>query len=194
MDENSCRLSNELAKIFKTPDDLSQFDRLLKKISVEAASMPGCHHLGYDKNQPKLTNTRNGYSTKTVATADGPLNCVPRSRSHLEPQFLKKTRPVLPGWITRFYPVRQDDHPRDSSCVQRDATRMSRQRVSKSLTPSWSRLLSGKTGHWMQSGPIVYLDCIVLVRTVASSINPCFWLWASTRRPERTAWVCGWPK
>nr|WP_238996389.1 hypothetical protein [Pluralibacter gergoviae] len=43
------------------------------------------HHLGYDKNQPKPgSNTRNGYSTKTVATADGPLNCVlPGSRSHL---------------------------------------------------------------------------------------------------------------
>ena len=30
-------LANELAKNLKTPEDLSQFDRLLKKISVEAA-------------------------------------------------------------------------------------------------------------------------------------------------------------
>ncbi|OOO81521.1 hypothetical protein AJR17_010830, partial [Shigella boydii] len=29
--------ANELAKNLKTPEDLSQFDRLLKKISVEAA-------------------------------------------------------------------------------------------------------------------------------------------------------------
>ncbi|MER2734830.1 IS256 family transposase, partial [Escherichia coli] len=30
-------LANELAKNLKTPEDLSQFDRLLKKIKVEAA-------------------------------------------------------------------------------------------------------------------------------------------------------------
>ena len=68
-------LANELAKNLKTPEDLSHFDRLLKKISVEAAlNAEMTHHLGYDKNQPKPgTNARNGYSTKTVTTGDGPL-------------------------------------------------------------------------------------------------------------------------
>lgn len=38
MDEKQLQaLANELAKNLKTPDDLNQFDRLLKKISVEAA-------------------------------------------------------------------------------------------------------------------------------------------------------------
>ncbi|ENN6670005.1 transposase, partial [Salmonella enterica] len=66
-------LPAELAKNLKTPDDLSQFDRLLKKISVEAAlNAEMSHHLGYDKNQPKSgSNSRNGYSTKTVTTGDG---------------------------------------------------------------------------------------------------------------------------
>ena len=56
-------LANELAKNLKTPEDLSQFDRLLKKISVEAAlNAELTHHLGHDKNQPKSgTNSRNGY-------------------------------------------------------------------------------------------------------------------------------------
>ena len=39
-------LANELAKNLKTPEDLSQFDRLLKKISVEAAlnaELTHCH-------------------------------------------------------------------------------------------------------------------------------------------------------
>ncbi|MFU1741872.1 hypothetical protein ACMZVV_28710, partial [Escherichia coli] len=50
-----CTLTaNEQAKNLKTPEDLSQFDRLLKKISVEAAlNAEMSHHLGYDKNQPK---------------------------------------------------------------------------------------------------------------------------------------------
>ncbi|HFW3054958.1 TPA: IS256 family transposase, partial [Salmonella enterica subsp. enterica serovar Birkenhead] len=54
MDEKQLQaLANELAKNLKTPDDLSQFDRLLKKISVEAAlNAEMSHHLGYDKNQP----------------------------------------------------------------------------------------------------------------------------------------------
>ncbi len=39
MDEKqSLALVNELAKNLRTPDDLNQFDRLLKKISVGASS------------------------------------------------------------------------------------------------------------------------------------------------------------
>lgn len=75
MDEKQLQaLANELAKNLKTPEDLNQFDRLLKKISIEAAlNADMSHHLGYDKNQPKAgTNARNGYSTKTVSTGDGP--------------------------------------------------------------------------------------------------------------------------
>lgn len=67
MDEKQLQaLANELAKNLKTPEDLNQFDRLLKKISVEAAlNAEMTHHLGYDKNQPKpATNTRNGYTQK----------------------------------------------------------------------------------------------------------------------------------
>ena len=65
MDEKQLQaLANELAKNLKTPEDLSQFDRLLKKISVEAAlNAEMTHHLGYDKNQSKPgANSRNGYS------------------------------------------------------------------------------------------------------------------------------------
>ncbi len=41
-------LANKQAKNLKTPEDLSQFDRLLKKISVEAAlNAEMTHYLGY---------------------------------------------------------------------------------------------------------------------------------------------------
>lgn len=66
MDEKQLQaLANELAKNLKTPKALNQFDRLLKKISVEAAlNAEMTHHLGYNKNQPKVgSNARNGYST-----------------------------------------------------------------------------------------------------------------------------------
>ena len=68
-------LANELTKNLKTPEDLNQFDRLLKKVSVKAAlNAEMTHHLGYDKYQPRTSsNARNGYSTKTVASSGGPL-------------------------------------------------------------------------------------------------------------------------
>lgn len=76
MDEKQLQaLANALAKNLKTPEGTSQFDRLLKKSSVEAAlNAEMIHHLGYEKNQPRPgTNSRNGYSTKTVVTGDDPL-------------------------------------------------------------------------------------------------------------------------
>lgn len=76
MDEKQLQaLANELAKKLKTPEDLSQFDRLLKKLSVRAAlNAEMTHYLGYKKNQSRPgTNSRNGYSTKTVITGDDPL-------------------------------------------------------------------------------------------------------------------------
>ncbi len=102
MDEKQLQaLANELAKNLKTPEDLSQFDRLLKKISVEAAlNAEMSHHLGYDKNQPKPgANSRNGYSTKTVIIGDGPLELrTPRDRDgSFEPQLVKKNQTRITG-------------------------------------------------------------------------------------------------
>ncbi len=89
-------LAHELAKNLKTPDDLNQFDRLLKKLSAEAAlNAEMSHHLGYEKNQPKTgTNARNGYSSKTVITGDGPLELsTPRDREgSFDPLLIKKNQ------------------------------------------------------------------------------------------------------
>ncbi len=94
-------LANELAKNLKTPEDLSQFDRLLKKLSVEAAlNAEMTHHLGYEKNQSRPgANSRNGYSTKTVITGDGPLELrTPRDRDGtFEPQLVKKNQTRITG-------------------------------------------------------------------------------------------------
>jgi len=69
----------------------------LKKLSIEAAlNTEMTNHLGYEKNQPiPGTNSRNGYSTKTVITGDGPLELrTPRNRdATFEPQLVKKSAP-----------------------------------------------------------------------------------------------------
>ncbi len=88
-------------KISKPPEDLNQFDRLLKKVSVKAAlNAEMTYHLGYDKNQPRTSsNARNGYSTKTVASSGDPLELrTPRDRDGtFEPQMVKKNQTRITG-------------------------------------------------------------------------------------------------
>ncbi len=50
-------LGERTGQNLKTPKILSQFDSLLKKISVEAVlNAELTHHLGHEKNQPKSGN------------------------------------------------------------------------------------------------------------------------------------------
>ncbi len=82
MDEKQLQaLANELAKNLKTPEDLSQFDRLLKKLSVEAAlNAEMTHHLGYEKNQsrPELTPAT-VFPQRPLSQATVHWNCVLRA-------------------------------------------------------------------------------------------------------------------
>ncbi len=58
------------------------------------------HHLGYEKNQSRPgTNSRNGYSPKTVITGDVPLELrTPRDRDGtFEPQLVKKHQTRIIG-------------------------------------------------------------------------------------------------
>lgn len=58
------------------------------------------HYLGYEKNQFRPgANSRNGYSTKTVITGDGPLELrTPRDRDGtFEPQLVKKNQTRITG-------------------------------------------------------------------------------------------------
>ncbi|AHF73356.1 transposase ISSoEn2, IS256 family [Candidatus Sodalis pierantonius str. SOPE] len=184
MDEKQLQdLANELAKNLKTPENLSHFDRLLKKISVEAAlNAEMTHHLGYDKNQPKPgANARNGYSTKTVTTGDGPLALrTPRDRDgSFEPQLVKKNQTRITGMDNQILSLyakgmtTREIAAAFKSCI----TPMSRRR--------WSQ--SHRCGHGAGCRmanrpldavyPIVYLDCIVLkVRQDSRIINKSVFL------------------
>lgn len=68
-------LATEFAKSIKTEADLNQFSRMMKKIVVETAlNVELAEHLGHEKHQPKSgTNTRNGYTSKTLLTDEGEL-------------------------------------------------------------------------------------------------------------------------
>ncbi len=70
--------AKEAAKTLKTEKDLSDFSRMLKKITVEAALNGEMDdHSGYEKHQiSDNSNSRNGHSSKTLYTDDssGPQN------------------------------------------------------------------------------------------------------------------------
>lgn len=91
------------SKIKKSEEIKSQIRSLVKQTLQEALEGELEEYLGYPKNKPpknkttKGTNTRNGYSTKTVRSDSGELELeVPRDRSsEFEPQIVPKRQSVL---------------------------------------------------------------------------------------------------
>jgi putative transposase len=97
MDEKKLKaLATELAKGLKTEADRNQFSRMLTKLTIETAlNAELTDHLGHEKNAPKSgSNTRNGYSSKTLLSDDGEIEILtPRDReSTFEPQLIKKNQ------------------------------------------------------------------------------------------------------
>ncbi|MBA6352873.1 IS256 family transposase [Colwellia sp. BRX9-1] len=86
----------QAAKSIKTEADLTDFRRMLTKITVEAALNAELdEHLGYARHeQSQQNNYRNGYSSKTIRTEDGQVDLdAPRDRdSSFEPQLVKKNQ------------------------------------------------------------------------------------------------------
>src|SRR5690606_6200436 len=86
--------AREAAKTLKTEKDLNEFSQMLTKITVEAALNAELdEHLGYERHQASdNTNSRNGYTSKTLRTEDGQFELnTPRDREgSFEPQLVKK--------------------------------------------------------------------------------------------------------
>lgn len=84
MDEQKLQeLATELAKNLKTEEDLNLLFRAMKKVTIEAAlNAELSDHIGHEKGQSKSgSNTRNGDSSKTVLSEQGPIELhTPRDR------------------------------------------------------------------------------------------------------------------
>ncbi len=130
MDEKKLKaLAAELAKGLKTEADLNQFSRMLTKLTVETAlNAELTDHLGHEKNAPKTgSNTRNGYSSKTLLCDDGEIELnTPRDRENtFEPQLIKKHQTRITQMDSQvFIPLRQrHDYPRNRRHLQRNVRR-----------------------------------------------------------------------
>ncbi|WP_411569896.1 IS256 family transposase, partial [Pectobacterium cacticida] len=185
MDEKQLQaLANELAKNLKTPEDLSQFDRLLKKISVEAAlNAEMSHHLGYEKNQPKTAlNARNGYSTKTGITGDGQLKLrTPRDRdATFEPQLVKKNQTRITSMdnqILSLYAKGMTTREIVATFKELYDADVSPSLISKVTDAVMEQVVEWQNRPLDSLYPIVYLDCIVLkVRQDSRVINKSVFL------------------
>jgi putative transposase len=73
--------AKEAAKSIKTPEDLNDFSRMLKKITFEAAlNAEVDEHLGYEKHAKSLVkNSHNGMTTKRISQH---LALIPKTRKN----------------------------------------------------------------------------------------------------------------
>ncbi|WP_386688429.1 IS256 family transposase [Lonepinella sp. MS14437] len=172
-------LANELAKNLKTPEDLNQLSRVLKKITVEAAlNTELTSHLGYKKNQPrKAKNSRNGYSQKTLLTDEGDIELnIPRDReSTFEPQIIKKNQTRITGMdeqIIALYAKGLSNQEIVDSFKEFYDADVSPSLISRVTDPVKERIIEWQNDPLNAVYAIVYLDCIVVkVRQDGRIIN-----------------------
>jgi putative transposase len=185
MDDKKLKaLAAELAKGLKTEADLNQFSRMLTKLTVETAlNAELTDHLGHEKNAPKTgTNTRNGYSSKTLLCDDGEIELnTPRDRENtFEPQLIKKSQTritQMDSQILSLYAKGMTTREIvDTFKEMYDAD------VSPTLISKVTDAVKDQVDEWQNRQldalyPIVYMDCIVVkVRHNGSVINKAVFL------------------
>ena len=176
--------AREAAKTIKTEKDLSDFSRMLKKITVETALNAELdEHLGYDRHQlSDNTNSRNGYSSKRLITDDGQFEIdIPRDREgSFEPQIVKKHQ-------TRFTSMDDKIHAlyakgMTTREIAASFKEMYDADVSPALISKVTNAVIEQVIEWQSRPldaiyPIVYLDCIVVkIRQDKQVINKSIYL------------------
>lgn len=185
MDEKKLKaLAAELAKGLKTEADLNQFSRMLTKLTVETAlNAELTDHIGHEKNAPKAgSNTRNGYSSKTLLSDDGEIEIqTPRDReSTFEPQLIKKNQTRITQMDSQILSL----YAKGMTTREIVATfrEMYDADVSPTLISKVTDAVKEQVTEWQNRPldalyPIVYLDCIVVkVRQAGSVINKAVFL------------------
>ena len=162
-------LATEAAKTIKTEQDLNDFSRMLKKITVERALNAELDvHLGYDKHQDSDNpNSRNGYSSKTLLTEDGEFDvAVPRDRdSSFEPQLVKKHQrrfTTMDEKILCLYAKGMTTREIVATFQEMYDAEVSPALISKVTDAVLEQVIEWQSRPLEAVYPIVYLDCIVV--------------------------------
>lgn len=182
--EELMAFAREAAKSIKSEKDLNDFSAMLTKVTVEAALNAELdEHLGYYKNEKSHnTNSRNGYSSKTLRTEDGQFEFdTPRDREgEFEPKLVRKTQ-------TRF--TSMDDKILGlyaKGLSTREIVSTFKEMYDADISPSLITRVTDRVIEqiieWQSRPldaiyPIVYLDCIVVkVRQDKQVINKAIYL------------------
>ncbi|EKM1324997.1 IS256 family transposase [Salmonella enterica subsp. enterica serovar Infantis] len=185
MDEKKLKaLAVELAKGLKTEADLNSFSRMLAKLTVETVlNAELADYPGYEKNAPKTgSNTRNGYSSKTVLCDDGEIELnTPRDRENIfEPQLLKKhqTRITqMDSQILSLYAKGMTTREIVATFKEMYDANVSPSLISKVTDAVKEQVTERQNRQPDALYPIVYMDCIVVkVRQNGSVINKAVFL------------------
>ncbi|EXC08234.1 transposase, Mutator family protein [Acinetobacter baumannii 4749] len=186
MDEATIKsMAAELAKGLKTPEDLNQMTAVFKKFMIETAlNTELSDHLGYEKHQPKKgSNSRNGFSSKTITTQDGQLALdIPRDREgSFEPQIIKKHQTRITSMDDQILSLYAKGMTNRESFVA-FFKEMYDADVSASLISKVTDAVIEQVTEWQNRAldslyPVVYLDCIVVkVRQHSNVINKSVYL------------------
>lgn len=177
-------LAREAAKTIKTEQDLCDFSRMLKKVTVETALNAELdEHLGYDKHRSSCnSNKRNGYSSKRLITEDGQFEIdVPRDRdSSFEPQLVKKHQTRLTAMddkILCLYAKGMTTREIVATFKEMYDSDVSPTLISKVTNAVIEQVVEWQSRPLDEVYPIVYLDCIVVkVRQDKRVINKSIYL------------------
>lgn len=177
-------LAAEAAKNIQSEQDLHTFKKMLTKMTLETALNAELDdHLGYDKHaKSSLDNSRNGYSSKTIQTEDGPFELkTPRDRHNaFEPALVKKQQRRFISMSDKIlFLYAQGMTTRDIVAAFKDLydTDISATLISKVTDAVIEQVIEWQSRPLDPVYPIVYLDCIVLkIRQDRQVINKAVYL------------------
>lgn len=170
MDEKKLKaLAAEPAKGLKTEADFNAFSRMLTKLTVETAlNAELTDHLGHEKHAPKSgSNTRNGYSSKTLLCDDGEIELnTPRDRENtFEPQLIKKNQTritQMDSQILSLYAKGMTTREIVATFKEMYDADVSPTLISKVTDAVKEQVTECQNRPLDALYPIVYLDCIVV--------------------------------
>lgn len=176
--------AREAAKSIKTESDLDDFRKMLTKVTVETAlNVELDEHLGYEKHSSKpSSNSRNGYSTKSIITDDGevPID-VPRDReSSFEPKLVRKHQTRFQSMddkILSLYAKGMTTREIVATFKEMYDADVSPTLISKVTDSVLEQVVEWQSRPLDEVYPIVYLDCIVVkIRQDKQVINKAVYL------------------
>jgi putative transposase len=184
--EDIAALARKVGRQFESEQDLADFSRLLKKITVEAALGGEIDdHLGYSKHEVRgrgTGNSRNGYSRKTLKGDHGEVEIdTPRDRNgSFEPQIVRKGQTRLTQFddqILSLYSRGMSTRDIVATFKEMYDADISPTLISKVTNAVLDQILEWQSRPLDDIYPIVYLDCIVLkIRQDKRVINKAIYL------------------